>query len=55
MNTNLPKLLLFSFLALILFSVQSAFAQAKYKASGSDLAEWRGPNRDGNSAEKGLP
>ena len=55
MKIYLPKLLLYSFLALILFSVQSASAQAKYKASGSDWAEWRGPNRDGNSAEKGLP
>ena len=55
MNTNLPKCLLFSFLAFVLFSVQPAFAQAKYKASGNDWAEWRGPNRDGNSPEKGLP
>lgn len=55
MNTNLPKFLLFSFLVLIPFSVPSVFAQAKYKASGGDWAEWRGPNRDGSSREKGLP
>ena len=53
MKTNLPKLFTFSLFTVILFS--PTFAQAKYKASGSDWAEGRGPQRDGTSAEKGLP
>lgn len=30
-------------------------AASKYTPSGSDWAEWRGPQRDGQSPEKGLP
>lgn len=52
MNT---KLLSFSFFACLLFATAPAFGQAKYKASGSDWTDGRGPHRDGTFAEKGLP
>ncbi|HEX4947608.1 MAG TPA: PQQ-binding-like beta-propeller repeat protein [Blastocatellia bacterium] len=47
------KFLLFFVVALL--AIFPTFAQTKYKASGSDWLEGRGPNRDGTSAEKGLP
>ena len=50
----LARFITFSLLALFLFPAQRT-APAKYTPSGSDWAEWRGPARDGVSAEKGLP
>jgi outer membrane protein assembly factor BamB len=55
MRFHLSLFLASFFLALILISAQPVSAQTTYKASGSDWAEGRGPNRDGTSAKKGLP
>lgn len=52
MNT---KLLSFSFFVGLLLATAPALGQAKYKASGSDWTDGRGPHRDGTFAEKGLP
>jgi outer membrane protein assembly factor BamB len=48
MNANVPKYLCLS----ILFFLLVPLARA---SSGSDWPDWRGPARDGRSAESGLP
>ncbi|MGH9798728.1 MAG: hypothetical protein ACRD82_00030, partial [Blastocatellia bacterium] len=59
MKSNLNRFALFvavvfafSFSAFNIGSSAQSPARAK---SGSDWADWRGPFRDGNSTEKGLP
>ena len=48
-------LLVLLFLSLSVIN-RSGSAQSPARAkSGSDWADWRGPFRDGNSPEKGLP
>ena len=63
MNTaKLPRLMIGSLLALALCATLTMAQKApkkstaaRYVPSGNDWPEWRGPNRDGLSAEKGLP
>ncbi|HZS09082.1 MAG TPA: PQQ-binding-like beta-propeller repeat protein [Blastocatellia bacterium] len=56
MNARLPWLITLSLLALFLFPSRLPAQRASAPApSGSDWAEWRGPNRDGVSLEKGFP
>ncbi len=59
MKVSMKKLLLLSIFLVVLhvtYTHSGSSAQSPALAkSGSDWADWRGPNRNGISAEKGLP